>query len=75
MVGALGIDQGECLREVEKGDSSAASFMASVDEHVCERDQKLYEEGLSCKVQLSLYNKEAGFKKYLHGVSDARSKL
>ena len=32
---------------------------------------KLYEEGLSSKVKLSLYktfSKEVGFKKYLHGV-------
>ena len=34
---ALGIDKGECLKEFEKGDSSAALFMASVDERICER--------------------------------------
>ena len=34
---ALGIDKDECLKEVEKGDSSAASFMASVDERICEK--------------------------------------
>ena len=28
---ALGIDKGECLHEVEGGDSSAALFMASVE--------------------------------------------
>ena len=39
---ALGIDKGECLMEAEKGDSSAASFMASVNECICERDHKLY---------------------------------
>ena len=43
----LGIDMGEWLKEVEKRDSSAASFMASI----WERDHKLYEEGLSSKVK------------------------
>ena len=61
---ALGIDKGECLKEVEKGNSSAASFKASVDEHICERDHKLYEEELSSEVK-PLYktlSKEVGFK-------------
>ena len=35
---ALGIDKGECLNKRYKGDSSAASFMGSVDERTCERD-------------------------------------
>ena len=38
----------------------------------------MYEDGLSSKVELSLYktfNKEVGFKKYLHGASDAGSRL
>ena len=54
---ALGIDKGECLK-IEMGDSSVASFMASVDECICERDHTLYEEGLTCSsrmVKLSLY--------------------
>ena len=75
---ALGIEKGECLKEVEKGDSTAASFMASVDERICATDHKLYEEGLSSKVKLSLYktfSKKVGFKKYLHSVSDAGSRL
>ena len=64
--------------EVEGGDSSAASFMASVEECISERECKLYDEGLNSKVKLSLYrtfSKNVGFKKYLHGVSDAGSRL
>ena len=63
---------------MEGGDSSAASFMASVEESVSERECKLYAEGLRSKVKLSLYrkfSKKVGFKKYLHGMSDAGSRL
>ena len=38
----------------------------------------MYDEGLNSKVKLSLYrtfSKKVGFKKYLHGVSDAGSRL
>ena len=43
---ALGLDKTECLQEVEGGDSSAASFMAGVEESISERECKLYAEGL-----------------------------
>ena len=75
---ALGLDKTECLQEVEGGESSAASFMASVEESIGERECKLYAEGLRSKVKLSLYrtfSKKAGFKKYLHGMFDAGSRL
>ena len=75
---ALDIDKSGCLKEVAEGASSAASFMARVDEHICKRDHRLYEEGLSSKDTLSLYktfNKEVGCKQYLHGVGDAGSRL
>ena len=55
----------ECLQEVEGGDSSAASFMASVEESVSETKCKLYAEGLKSKVRLSFYRrftKKLGFK-------------
>ena len=74
----LDIDKGEYLHEAEGGDSSTASFMASVEECISERECKLYDEGLNSKVKLSLYrtvSKNVGFKKYLHGVSDAGSRL
>ena len=65
------------MHEVEGGDR-AASFMASVEECISERECKLYDKGLNSKVKLSLYrtfSKKVGFKKYLHGVSDAGSRL
>ena len=43
------VDKGECLQEVEGGDSSAASFIASVEERISERECKLYVEGLNSK--------------------------
>ena len=47
-----------------------ASFMARVDKRMCESDCKLYKEELS-----KTFSKEVGFRKYLHGVSDAWSRL
>ena len=43
------------MQEVEGGDSSAASFVAGVEEHIGERESKLYDEGLNSKVKLALY--------------------
>ena len=67
---ALGIDKDEYLNEVEGRDSSAASFMASVEECISERDCKLYDEGLNSKVELSLYRtfrKNVGLKSICMG--------
>ena len=41
---SLGIDKGEYLHEVEGEDSSAVSFMASVEECISERECKLYDQ-------------------------------
>ena len=74
----LDIDKGEYLHEAEGGDSSAASFMASVEEWISVWECKLYDERLNNKVKLSLYrtfSKNVGFKKCLHWVSDAGSRL
>ena len=70
---AMCIYKGECLQEVEGRDSSAASFIASVEERISEKECKLYDEGLNSKVKLALYrtfSKEVGFKKYLHDVNN-----
>ena len=45
----------ECLQEVEGGDCSAASFMASEEEYISAREGKLYDEGLNNKIKLALY--------------------
>ena len=47
---------------MEGGDSSAVSFMASVEESVGERECKLYAEGLKSKVKLYSFSKKVEFK-------------
>ena len=45
---------------------------------IIEREIRKFEEGLNSKVKLSSYkmfNKVVEFKKYLHGASDAESRL
>ena len=51
---ALGIDKGEYLHDVERGDSSVASFMASVEECsiISERECKLYNNLIPISVTL-----------------------
>ena len=66
-------NKGEYLHEGGGGDSLAASFMASVEECISERECKLYDEGLN--VMYRTFSKKVGFKKNLHGVSDAGSTL
>ena len=50
----------------------------NVEESASEKECNLYAKGLRSKVKLSLYrtlSKKVGFKKYMHGMSDAESKL
>ena len=52
--------------------------MACIDECISERESRKFEEGLDNKVKLAMYNKfgkRVEFKKYLHGVSDAGTRL
>ena len=75
---SLDIDKGEWLEDIERGDSSSASFLACVEECISERESRRFEEGLNTKVKLDIYKrfgKSVEFKKYLHGVSDAGSRL
>ena len=49
-----------------------------IKECISERESRRFEEGLSTKVKLDIYKgfgKSAEFKKYLHGVCDAGSRL
>ena len=64
---ALGIDKTECLQEVEERDSSEASFMASVEECISERECKLYDEGCVKPSLYRLFSKE--------GVGDVGSRV
>ena len=52
--------------------------MACVEESIKERDRKVFEKGLDSEVKLSMYKtfgKNIEFKQYLHGVSDAGTRL
>ena len=72
------LDKGEWLEDIERGDSSSASFLACVEECISERESRRFEEGLNTKVKLDIYKrfgKSVEFKKYLHGVCDAGSRL
>ena len=75
---SLDIDKGEWLEDIERGDSSSASFLACVEECISERESRRFEEGLNTKVKLDIYKrfgKSVEFKQYLHGVCDAGSRL
>ena len=75
---SLDIDKGEWLEDIVRGDSSSASFLACVEECISERESRRFEEGLNTKVKLDIYKrfgKSVQFKKYLHGVCDAGSRL
>ena len=64
---------GEYPHEGGGGDSLAASFMASVKECISERECKL--DGEELNVMYRTFSTKVGFKKYLHGVSAAGSRL
>ena len=52
--------------------------MASVEECISERESRKFEEGLNTKAKLDMYKrfgKSVEFKKYLHGICDAGSRL
>ena len=51
---SLDIDKSEWLEDIKHGDSSSASFMASVDECISERESRKFEEGLNTKVKLDI---------------------
>ena len=75
MIISLDLDKAEWLDEIEKGDSA---FLAMVEESIGERERKRFVECLNSKVKLTLYKcfgKEIQFKKYLHGLSDAGTRL
>ena len=68
---SLYIDKGEWLEDIERRDSSAASFLACVEEYISKRESRRFEEGLNTKIKLDIYKrfgKSVEFKKYLHGV-------
>ena len=77
---SLELDKAEWLKDnhIMDGSSSLKAFLALAGESISERESKRFEEGLNTKVKLTLYKtfgKAIGFKKYLHGVADAGSRL
>ena len=75
MIISLDLYKAEWLDEIEKGDSA---FLAMVEESIGEREREKFVEGLNSKVKLTLYKcfgREVQFKKYLHGLSDAGTRL
>ena len=43
---SLGLDKAEWLEDIEKGESSLASYLACIDECISERERRKFEEGL-----------------------------
>ena len=75
---SLDINKSEWLEDIKHGGSSSVLFMAYVEECISERESRKFEEGLNSKVKLDIYKrfgKSVEFKKYLHGICDAGSKL
>ena len=69
------MDKAEWLEDIESRESSLASYL---DECISERECRKFEEGLDIKVKLAMYKKfekRVELKKYLHGVSDAGTRL
>ena len=63
----------EWLHDIQNGDCSLKGFLSIVGDRINEREIRKFEKG-----QLLLYkafNKVVEFKKYLHGKSDAGSRL
>ena len=66
------------MNDIMDGSSSLKAFLALAGESISEMESKRFEVGLNTKVKLTLYKtfgKAVEFKKYLHGVADAGSRL
>ena len=48
---SLGLDKAEWLEDIERGESSLASYLACIDECISERECRKFEEGLDNKVK------------------------
>ena len=64
--------------DIKKGQCLLSHFLLNVNECISTRESKENVAGWSSKVKLELYKtfgKEVEFKRYLHGVSDAGTRL
>ena len=50
----VGLDECEWLEDIEREDSSLATFMSCVEECISERECRKFEEGLNNKVKLAI---------------------
>ena len=74
----MDINKCEWSEDIKKEEGSLASFMACVEESIEERHNKEFEKGLESKIKLAIYKtlwKNIEYKEYLHGVSDAGTRL
>ena len=74
----LGLPKGELLDDIRKGQCPLSLFLSNVNDCVSNRENKEYVEGLNSEIKLGLYkvfSKEVEFKRYLHGISDAGTRL
>ena len=65
----------EWLHDIQNGDCTMKGFLSIVGDSTNEREIRKFEEGLNSKVLYKTFNKVVEFKKYLHGKSDAGSRL
>ena len=75
---SLKLDKANWLNDTLNGSSSLKEFQALTGESISESECKKFEKGLNAKVKLSPYKtfgKGIEFKKYLHGVPIAGSRL
>ena len=69
LFGSLDVDKAEWLDDIEQGQSSLKAFLW------WRRALVRGKVGLNSKVKLALYKTFGKFKKYLHGLSDAGTRL
>ena len=72
---SLGLDKAEWLEDIERGESSLASYL---EMSVLARGnvERLRKDLIIIKLAMyKIFGKRVEFKKYLHGVSDAGTRL
>ena len=69
---SLGLDKAKWMEDMERGESSLASYLACIDECISKRECRKLEERLT---MYEKFGKKVEFKKYLHGVREAGTRL
>ena len=63
------------MEDIKRGESSLAAFLACIEESISEREGRQFEKGLNRLDMYKRFGKEVEFKRYLHGVGDAATRL